>query len=337
MIDLSTTYLGLPLKNPLVPSSSPLCKQLDTVLQLEDAGAAAIVLHSFYEEELIAEDAMADRFLLNADLHDGESAGFMPDHGSYESAIDRYLEHLRRVKARVGIPVIASLNGVTPSGWVDLGREMQVAGADALELNVYHVAADPAESGDEVEARYIALLTELKSVVSVPVVMKLPPFFASLPHFVRRLQAAGADGVSLFNRFFQPDIDLQTLEMVDRLELSSRDEALLRIRWIAILRAQTPMTLAATGGVYGYEEALKLLLAGADVVHLASCLLAHGPARITEILHDLRQWMAEREYESVAQLKGSMCQANLRDASSLARQSYIRVLDSFTPRPGVWR
>ena len=237
----------------------------------------------------------------------------------------------------MGIPVIASLNGVTPSGWVDLGREMEAAGADALELNVYHIAADPNETGDAVEARYLALLTELKRTVAVPVVMKLPPFFASLPNFVRRLEAGGAAGVSLFNRFFQPDIDLDSLEMVDRLELSSPDEALLRIRWIAILRAQTRITLAATGGVYGYQEALKLLLAGADVVHLASCLLEHGPARLTQILHDLRAWMADREYESVAQLKGSMCQANLRDASSLARQSYIRVLDSFTPRPGVWR
>jgi len=337
MIDLSTHYLGLRLKNPLVPSSSPLSKQLDTALRLEDAGAAALVLHSFYEEELIAEDAMTERFLLHADLQDGESAGFMPDHGSYESGIDRYLEHLRRLKARLSIPVIASLNGVTPSGWVDLGKDMQEAGADALELNVYHVAADPTESGDQVEARYLALLAELKHVVRVPIVMKLPPFFASLPHFVRRLETAGADGVSLFNRFFQPDIDLDSLEMVDRLELSSPEEALLRIRWIAILRAQTPMTLAATGGVHGHAEALKLLLAGADVVHLASSLLEHGPARLTGILQDMKAWMIEREYESVAQLKGSMCQAHLRDPSTLARQSYIRVLDSFTPRPGVWR
>ncbi len=337
MIDLTTTYLGLTLKNPLVPSSTPLSKQLDTALRLEDAGAAALVLHSFYEEELIAEDAMTDRFLLHADLHDGEAAGFLPDHGSYASSIDRYLDHLRRLKARLSIPVIASLNGVTPSGWVDLGKEMQEAGADALELNVYHVAADPAESGDEVEARYLALLAELKRVVSLPIVMKLPPFFASLPHFVRRLETAGTDGVSLFNRFFQPDIDLDALELVDRLELSSRDEALLRIRWIAILRARTSLTLAATGGVHGHEEALKLLLAGADVVHLASCLLEHGPGRLTTILQDMQGWMIEREYASVAQLKGSMCQAKLRDPSALARQSYIRVLDSFTPRPGVWR
>ena len=251
MIDLSTDYLGLKLKNPLVPSSSPLSKQLDTALRLEDAGAAALVLHSLYEEELIAEDAMADRFLLHAELHDGESAGFLPDHGHYEGALDRYLEHLRRLKARLSIPVIASLNGVTPSGWVDLGKELQEAGADALELNVYHVAADPSESSDAVEARYVALLAELKRTVSVPIVMKLPPFFSSLPHFVKRLEAVGTDGVSLFNRFFQPDIDLDALEMVEQLQLSSPEEALLRIRWVAILRAHTRMTLAATGGVYG--------------------------------------------------------------------------------------
>ena len=337
MIDLSTDYLGLKLKNPLVPSSSPLSKQLDTALRLEDAGAAALVLHSLYEEELIAEDAMADRFLLHAELHDGESAGFLPDHGHDEGALDRYLEHLRRLKARLSIPVIASLNGVTPSGWVDLGKELQEAGADALELNVYHVAADPSESGDAVEARYVALLAELKRTVSVPVVMKLPPFFSSLPHFVKRLEAVGADGVSLFNRFFQPDIDLDALEMVEQLQLSSPEEALLRIRWVAILRAHTRMTLAATGGVYGAGDALKLLLAGADVVHLASALLEHGPGRLSQILDDMKTWMIEREYESVAQLKGSMCQTNLRDASALARQSYIRVLDSFTPRAGVWR
>ena len=337
MVDLSTQYLGLKLKNPLVPSSSPLSKTLDSVLRLEDAGAAAVVLHSFYEEELIAEDAMAERFLIHADLNDGEATGFMPDHGNYESSIDRYLEHLRSVKARLSIPVIASLNGVTPSGWVDLGKEMELAGADALELNVYHVAADPSESGDDVEARYLALLAELKRVVGVPVVMKLPPFFSSLTHFVKRLEAGGADGVSLFNRFFQPDIDLENLEMVEQLHLSTPEEALLRIRWIAILRGQTPITLAATGGVHGHEEALKLLLAGADVVHLASCLLEHGPAHLTRILRDMEAWMVEREYESVAQMKGSMCQSNLRDPSALARESYIRVLDSFTPRPGVWR
>ncbi len=337
MIDFSTDYLGLKLKNPLVPSSSPLSKHIDTLVQLEDAGAAAVVLHSLYEEELIAEDAMTDRFLLHADLHDGEATGFLPDHGQYESSLDHYLAHLQKAKARLSIPVIASLNGVTPSGWVDLGKELQDAGADALELNVYHVAADPLESGDLVEGRYVALLHELKSVVSIPVIMKLSPFFSSLPNLVKRLEAGGASGVSLFNRFFQPDIDLDSLEMVDQLHLSSREEALLRIRWTAILRGQTSMTLAATGGVHGYEEAMKLLLAGADVVHLASCLLEHGPGRLSQILQDMRAWMIEREYSSVAQLKGSMSQKNLRDPSAVARLSYIRVLDSFTPWAGVWR
>ena len=337
MIDLSTDYLGLRLKNPLVPSASPLSKSLDSLLLLEDAGAAAVVLHSLYEEELIAEDAMTERFLLNGELHEAEATGFLPDHGNFQGALERYLEHLRLAKARLDIPVIASLNGVTPSGWIDLGKELQSVGADALELNVYHVAADPLESGDAVEARYVALLTELRRVVDIPVVMKLSPFFSSLPHFVRRLEAAGAAGVALFNRFFQPDIDLQTREMVEQLQLSSPEEALLRIRWIAILRSHTSITLAATGGVYGHEEAMKLLLAGADVVHLASCLLAHGPAHLGHILRGMEDWMTEGEYASVAQLKASMSLGHLRDPSALVRQSYIRVLDSFTPRAGVWR
>lgn len=337
MIDLSTDYLGLRLKNPLVPSASPLSKSLDTLLLLEDAGAAAVVLHSLYEEELIAEDAMTERFLLHGELHDAEATGFLPDHGNFQGALERYLEHLRLAKLRLGIPVIASLNGVTPSGWIDLGKELQSAGADALELNVYHVAADPLESGDAVEARYVAMLTELRRVVDIPVVMKLSPFFSSLPHFVQRLEKAGAAGVALFNRFFQPDIDLQTREMVEQLHLSSREEALLRIRWIAILRGHTSITLAATGGVYGHEEAMKLLLAGADVVHLASCLLAHGPAHLGHILRGMVAWMEEGEYASVAQLKASMSLGHLRDPSALVRQSYIRVLDSFTPRAGVWR
>ncbi len=337
MIDLSTDYLGLRLKNPLVPSASPLSKSLDSLLLLEDAGAAAVVLHSLYEEELIAEDAMTERFLLHGELHDAEATGFLPDHGNFQGALERYLENLRLAKARLDIPVIASLNGVTPSGWIDLGKELQSAGADALELNVYHVAADPLESGDAVEARYVALLTELRRVVDIPVVMKLSPFFSSLPHFVRRLEAAGAAGVALFNRFFQPDIDLQTREMVEQLQLSSPEEALLRIRWIAILRSHTSITLAATGGVYGHEEAMKLLLAGADVVHLASCLLAHGPAHLGHILRGMEDWMTEGEYASVAQLKASMSLGHLRDPSALVRQSYIRVLDSFTPRAGVWR
>jgi dihydroorotate dehydrogenase (fumarate) len=336
MIDLSTNYLGLELKNPLVPSASPLTRNLDTALRLEDAGASALVMYSLFEEELRAEEAMAERFLLHAGLGHGEADGFLPDDGCFQGSLDRYLEHLRRLKARLEIPVVASLNGVSRSGWVELGRELQQAGADALELNVYHVAAEMGHSGETVEARYVSLLTELSRAVSIPIVMKLSPFFSSLPHFVKQLENAGARGVALFNRFYQPDIDLDGLRMVDQLRLSYPGEALLRIRWIAILHGRTRLTLAATGGVHSHEESLKLLLAGADVVHLASCLLLHGPARLTEILHAMERWMAEREYASVAQLKGSMSQRNLPDPSSVERASYLRVLDSFSPRPGVW-
>jgi dihydroorotate dehydrogenase (fumarate) len=336
MIDLSTDYLGLKLKNPLVPSASPLSRNLDTALQLEDAGAGALVMYSLFEEELRAEDAMMERFLLKAGIGHGEAQGFLPEYGEFRGGLERYLEHLQRLKARLGIPVVASLNGVSPSGWVDLGRALQDAGADALELNVYHVAGDMLEAGEVVEARYLTLLGELRRVVSVPIVMKLSPFFSSLPNFVAKLERAGARGVALFNRFYQPDIDLDKLVVVDRLHLSTADEALLRIRWLSILHGRTGLTLAATGGVHSHEEAMKLLLVGADVVHLASCLLQHGPGRLTQILYDMERWMEAREYVSVAQLKGSMSQKNLADPAAMARSSYLRVLDSFTPQPGVW-
>ncbi len=337
MIDLSTDYLGLKLKNPLVPSASPLSTSLDTALRLEDAGAAALVMYSLFEEELRAEDAMTDRFLLDAGLGSSEATGgFLPDQSEFQGGLERYLAHLQRLKQRLEIPVVASLNGVSASGWVELGRALEQAGADALELNVYHVAADVLHSGELVEARYLSLLTELRRTVSLPIVMKLSPFFSSLPHFVQQLEHAGAQGVALFNRFYQPDIDLEELRVTDQLHLSTPEEALLRIRWISILRGRTRLTLAATGGVHTEAEAMKLLLAGADVVHLASCLLQHGPGRLTEILRGMLSWMEEKEYESVAQLKGSMSQQNLPDPSLVARASYLRVLDSYSPQPGVW-
>lgn len=342
MIDLSTDYVGLKLKNPLVPSASPLSKHLDSALQLEDAGAGALVMYSLFEEELHAEEVMTNRFLLHADLGHGEADGFLPDHGHFQSCFDQYLEHLARLKARLEIPVIASLNGVSLSGWVELGKEMQQAGADALELNVYHVAADAMDSGTAVEVRYVTLLHELRNAVNLPIIMKLSPYFSSLPHFVRQLERAGASGVALFNRFMQPDIDLgetpqERLRMVDQLHLSYPDEALLRMRWIAILRGRTALTLAATGGVHGYQEVMKLLLAGADVVHMASCLLQHGPQRLRQILVDMESWMTSREYESVAQLKGSMSQQKLPDPSAVERASYIRALQNFEPPRGIWR
>lgn len=334
MPDLRTEYLGLTLKNPLVPSSSPLSHSIDPVLHLEDAGAAAIVLHSLFEEDVRVEERMLDRFLLNPDAF-GEAAGHLPLRDDYLSKLDAYLELIGTLKARLSIPVIASLNGNSRDGWVELGREMQAAGADALELNAWHLACDPAVSAAEVEAEYLALLAELKAAVTIPVTMKLSPFFSSLPNFVRQAEAAGAAGVALFNRFFQPDIDLDTLQVVHRAQLSSSSDLLLTMRWIAILRGRCGLGLAGTGGVHTADDAIKLLLAGADVVHLASALLINGPAHLATALAGIREWMDAHEYASVEQLKGSMSQQNLPDPSAFARAAYLNAIDAFTPPAGV--
>lgn len=332
--DLRTTYLGLALKNPVVPSSTPLSRSLDPVLHLEDAGAAAIVMHSLFEEDVITDERMMDRFLIHPDTF-GEAAGHLPAKAGYQSKLDAYLDQIERLKARLSIPVIASLNGSSLSGWVELGREMEAAGADALELNAWYLAGDPTFCGDELEERYLALLRELKTVVSIPVTMKLSPFFSALPNFVARIEGAGGAGVSLFNRFFQPDIDLDTLKVVDRVQLSTSADGLLTMRWIALLYGHTGLSLAATGGVHRAEDALKMLLAGADVVHMASALLRNGPQAITEVLAGMTRWMSEREYESVAQLKGSMSSRRFADPSAFARAAYLNAIDSFTPPAGV--
>lgn len=329
MPDLSTRYLGLNLKNPLVPSSSPLSHDLDTVLQLEDAGAAAIVMHSLFEEDVRSDEQMVDRFLVHPETF-GEANGHLPYGKNYQSRLDSYLSQIERLKSRLDIPVVASLNGSSLGGWVELGEEMQAAGADALELNAWFMPSDPKVSGEALEDHYISLLKELKAVVRIPVTMKLSPFFSSLPHFLHQAEMAGAAGVSLFNRFYQPDIDLETLSVVDRVQLSSSADTLLSMRWIAILRGRTRLTLAATGGVHTGEDALKMLLAGADAVHMASALLQRGPAALTEVLDGMQHWMETREYASVAQLKGSMSQQNLPDPSAFARAAYLNALDSFT-------
>ncbi len=334
MPDLSTNYLGLKLKNPLVPSSTPLSHNLDAVLHLEDAGAAAIVMHSLFEEDVRNDERMIDRFLVNPDAFD-EGAGHLPFAEGYQSKLDSYLEQITLLKQRLAIPVIASLNGSSLSGWVELGKEMQAAGADALELNAWYMPGDPKVSGEALEDHYLSLLQELKGAVTLPISMKLSPFFSSLPNFVRHAEKSGAAGVSLFNRFFQPDIDLDSLTVVDRVQLSSSADVLLTMRWIAILRGRSGLTLAATGGVHTAEDALKMLLAGADVVHLASALLRGGPAVLKTVLAGIAQWLEEREYLSVTQMKGSMSQQNLPDPSAFARAAYLNALDSFTPPPGV--
>ena len=334
-MDLRTTYLGLELKNPLVPSASPLSRSLDAARRLEDAGAAALVMYSLFEEEMQHDHAVMDEYLGNQSLGHAEASSFLPVHGDMPSKQERYLEQLQRLKQSLEIPVVASLNGVTPGGWIDYGTALQQAGADALELNVYYVAGDLTVSGAEVEQRYVDLLTELRQHVSLPIAMKLSPQFSSVAHMVRRLEQAGADGVSLFNRFYQPDIDIDSLRVAPQLHLSTSAESLLAMRWIAILHGHVKLTLAATGGVHTPADAVKMLLAGADVVHLCSALLLHGPQRLTQILRGMEQWLEESPYESVEQLKGVLSQRHAGNASAYARANYLQLLDNYLPATGI--
>lgn len=336
-MDLSTRYLGLTLKNPLVPSASPLARSLDAARRLEDAGAAAIVMYSLFEEEICADEEALDHLLHHQDIGHGEAASYLPMHGDYKTKLEAYLEQLAALKRHLAIPVIASLNGVSMSGWVQHGKDLEAAGADALELNVYYVAADIQQTGHEVEDRYLYILKGLKRHVKIPITMKLSPQFSSVGHVVKLLEEAGAKGVSLFNRFYQPDIDLENLDVTPALKLSSSAESLLAMRWIAILFGRVNLSLAATGGIHTAEDAIKMLLAGADVTHMCSALLKNGPDYLALVLQELETWLEENEYDSVAQLKGSVSQMHAEDPAAFERANYMKVLDSFIPPPGVWR
>jgi dihydroorotate dehydrogenase (fumarate) len=329
MIDLSTDYLGLRLDNPLVPSSSPLTGNRDDAKRLEDAGAGALVLPSLFEEVVHHEQKQLERFVHLQELGHYEAESYRPVPDEYAGEMDNYLEHIQHLKTNLDIPVIASLNGISTSGWIDYGKEMQLAGADALELNVYYVAADPRQSGEEVEDRYLQLLADLREQVTIPVTMKLSSQFSSVANMVNKLQQAGADGVVLFNRFYQPDIDLDTLTIKPHIELSSPIESLLRIRWIALLRGRVELSLAATGGFHNVDTILKALLAGADAIYLCSVLLEKGPAYCAELLQQLRLWLEEREYESVSQMKGSVSQACAIDPVAFEHSNYFDVIKSY--------
>jgi dihydroorotate dehydrogenase (fumarate) len=335
-IDLSTTFLGLELKNPFVPSSSPLSKQLDSARALEDHGAAAIVMYSLFEEEIEAEEGVAQR-LQNQDIGHGEAASYLPVHDDLPGHREKYLEQLRRLKEALEIPVIASLNGVSPGGWVRHAKALEQAGADALELNVYYVAANIEEDGAAVERRVIETLTQLRKQVRLPLSVKLSPQFSAIGNLVRQIEAAGADGVALFNRFYQPDIDTDDLELDQTLHLSTSADSLLAMRWIAILHGRVGLSLAATGGVHTAEDAIKLLLCGADVTYLCSSLLSAGPGRLDEIHAGALAWLDEHEYESVAQLKGSLSQKNSPDPGAYERGNYIRLLSSYRVPQSLWR
>jgi len=337
MVDLTTDYLGLKLANPLVPSASPLSKDVSSARRLEDAGASALVMYSLFEEKIEAEEHQIERFFYQQAIGHGEADSFHPVPDNIQTYQEQYLEQLQKIKSALAIPVIASLNGTSLSGWVEYGRQLQQAGADALELNIYHVAANAEESSDAVENRYLDILQELKGHVSLPIVMKLSSQFSSPIHFAKRLEAAGANGIALFNRFYQPDIDLETLEVLPKLELSSPSEALMRIRWTALLYGRTQLSLAVTGGFHETPDVVKALLAGADVVHLCSVLLKQGVGRLTEILTELEQWLVDHEYESISQLKGSVSQQHAIDPSAFERSNYVQVLDSYSSPAGVLR
>lgn len=331
-MDLTTTYLGLTLKNPIVPSSSPLARNLGKLRQMEDAGAAAVVLHSLFEEEINAESETLDRYLNEGSESYGEALSYFPEAPMYASiGPDAYLGYLSEAKRALDIPVIASLNGVSAGGWTRYARLMQEAGADALELNVYYVPTRLDVSGAEVEQMYLDVLRDVKHHVTIPVAMKLNPYFSSTAHMANQLAQAGADGLVLFNRFYQPDLDLNHLAVVPNLHLSGSDEMRLPLRWIAILYGHIAADLALTTGIHTGEDALKGIAAGATVVMMASALLQMGVGRITAVLTEMTEWLKEHEYESLAQLRGSLSQRNCGAPAAFERANYIQVVGSYAP------
>jgi dihydroorotate dehydrogenase (fumarate) len=329
-VDLSTNYLGLKLKNPLVVSACPLTEKIDSLRRLEQAGAAAAVLPSLFEEQITHDEVeMAKVREFGTDSF-AEALTYFPEQDDYRVGPDRYLEHIEEVKRAISIPLIGSLNGVSRGGWVRYARRMQEAGLDALELNIYFIAADLEMSGADVESQYLELVSAVKQSISIPLAVKIGPYFSSLGQMARRLVEAGADGLVLFNRFLQPDIDLEELEIRPHLVLSSPNELLVPLRWIAILHGRVKASLALTSGIHTADGLVKALLAGADVGMLASALYTDGPEQIGTILTGLRQWMEEKEYQSVQQLKGSMSQANCPDPAAFERANYMKALISYT-------
>lgn len=329
MIDLSTTYLGLNLKNPIVPSSSPLMQKVDNIKRMEDAGAAAVVLHSLFEEQITQEGEILDRSLEQGTYTYAESLTYFPDLKDYNIGPDGYLEHIRKVKAAVGIPVIASLNGASTGGWVKFAQKMQDAGADALELNTYYVAADANQTPAQVEAMYLDLVRAIRSSVRIPVAVKLSAYFSAFSHFAKQLDDAGANALVLFNRFYQPDFDLENLEVVPNLDLSSSSELRLRLRWTAMLYGRIKADLAVTGGVHTSEDVLKSMMAGASVAMMTSALLDDGIDHIRGVLAGLEEWMDKHEYVSIKQMQGSMSQKSVANPAAFERANYMKVLRSY--------
>jgi dihydroorotate dehydrogenase (fumarate) len=328
MIDLTTTYLGLKLRSPLVCSASPLCQDLDALRRMEDAGAGAVVLHSLFEEQITAESEDLDWVLERARDSYAESLSYFPDMADYNLGPDGYLEHVREAKSLLHVPVIASLNGHTRGGWVRYARLLADAGADGLELNVYEVPTDPRRSGQEVEREVVELVRDVTAQITIPVAVKLGPYYSAPVELALQLQEAGAAGLVLFNRFYQPDFDLDRLEVVPSLQLSTPEELRLRLHWVAILYGRIRADLAVTGGVHSGHDVLKALLAGANVAMMTSALLRHGIDHLRKVFNEVRTWLEEREYVSVEQMRGSMSFEAVANPGAYERGNYLKVLRS---------
>jgi len=330
-MDLTTTYMGMQLRTPLVPSASPLTEEIDGLRRLEDAGAAAVVLHSLFEEQLVHDRLELHHHLTSTADSFSEATSFFPEPGEFKLGPETYLELIREAKDALEIPVMASLNGSSMGGWTNYAKQIAQAGADALELNVYYIPTDPDLASDAVEQTYIEILSAVRAAIDIPIAVKLSPYLSNMANMARRLDATGANALVLFNRFYQPDIDLETLEVRPHVILSTPQALRLPLRWVAILKGRLQADLAATSGIHTADDVIKLLLAGADITMMCSALLKHGVAHLQTVESDIRTWMEEREYESVRQMKGSMSQQHVDDPSAFERAQYMRALTGYRP------
>lgn len=330
-IDLSTNYLGLKLKHPLVAGASPLVDYMDQVKALEDGGVAAVVMHSLFEEQIIHSTEGAEAHVMGHEGAYAEATSYFPSSADYALGPEAYLEQIGKVKEAVSVPVIGSLNGTHLGGWIEHAKEIEQAGADALELNLYDLPTDATRSSSDVERAYADVVFEVGKAVEIPLAVKISTHFTSLPNLARRFKNAGASGLVLFNRFYQPDIDIEELEMAPRLKLSTSNELLPRLRWLAILHNRFDLDLACSGGVHQVEDVVKAVMSGADCVQLVSCLLLHGPAYLAKLTEDLVEWMESHEYNSIEQMKGSMSYRNTPNPEAIERANYLKILQSWRP------
>lgn len=332
MVDLKTTYLGLELENPLVASASPLSKKLDSIKRLEDGGIGAIVMYSLFEEQITHEELALDFYLNQGTNSFAEAITYFPDLEKYNVGPDSYLEQIVKAKKSVDVPIIGSLNGISSGGWINYAQKIEQAGADALELNVYYIPTDFNLTCQELEKTYVELVKEVRKKIHIPLAVKLNPYFTSLPFISQRIVQAGANGLVLFNRFIQPDLDIETLEVVPHLELSTSDELLLPLRWVAILFGRIKADLALTSGVHTVTDVIRSMMAGANVAMMASELITKGPSRTEELIQEIQTWMEKYEYQSIRQMIGSMSQKNVTEPAAFERANYMKALTTYDNR-----